>query len=115
MKKLTGFPLPGSISINLPFNKAIDEEGTIQEGIRIKVSGFEILSSSGELGDPELIKAILEAGLRKIIEDMAIPKFTLISLQSFFEEDKAISIPGRPGLFLRKNTLIFEEESQKEG
>lgn len=110
MKKFTEFSLPGFISINLPFKKAIDEEGTIQEGVTVKVSGFEVLSSIGDIGNPELVKAAIEVDLKKIIEDTAMPKFTLISLRSFFSEDGAIPIPDRPGLLLKKSALTFEEE-----
>jgi len=108
MRNLKEISLPGSISLVLPFKRAIDDRGTILERSLIEVSGFKILSSKGDLGDPQMVMVILESAFKKIIEDIAEPKVTLVSLASAFNGSEMVPVPGRPGIFLKKD-LIFKE------
>lgn len=103
------FSLPGHIFMDLPFRKAVDSRGTIQKGINIKITEASILSTIEDIGDLELVKAILEEDLKNIIRDVAKHKITLVSLRSFFNDNNMIKLEEHPGLFLKKKSLKFEE------
>jgi hypothetical protein len=100
-------PLPGFIPMDLPFKKAINEIG-VEKNISVNVGGLTILSQHEDLGDIEMLSAMLESKIKKIIEDEAGVKFTLVSLENSFSGDGAIPIEGYPGLFLKKS-LVFQE------